>query len=388
VSRVLQLMAAIGVVGSNSLVLSPIASQVSDSFVGYDATDVMVASAFFGLGTAASALAIAPKADAFGLARALRYSLLALLIGLLLSGIAPVLWVLCLGQAIAGLASGVTLPCTYSLAAEIAPAGRENETLGRVLLGWTLSMVIGISVSSFLTDSLHWRAVYFLLVACAGFVLYKTASLLPSDRPEKAPTASLQSNTPWQALKIPCVGGGLLAVSLFMMAFYGVYGFLGTQLTVVLKHSTLFGGFAAVTYGIGFGAVAPLDKWMDRYGAISSRAVVFTLLVVVYLALASASGSGVALLCLCFVWGGANHFALNLLVAKLTAISETRRAAIMGLYSAVTYLSMFVGTLLFKWLYENNGFSIVGLVAAFLILPVAVLSVMTVIKQQRKTPPA
>jgi len=46
--------------------------------------------------------------------------------------------------------------------------------------------------------------------------------------------------------------------------------------------------------------------------------------------------------------------------------------AIMGLYSATTYLAMFVGTLAFKVIFDVSGFSFTGLLAALLITPMAV----------------
>lgn len=380
---IVQLMLAIGIVGSNSLALSPIASTVALSFANVSATDVMVASALFGLGTAVGALALAPRADQLGLLTALRYSLAFLLLGFVISASAPTLWLLCIGQGIAGIASGVALPCTYGLTAEIAPDGRESETLGKVLLGWTLSMVFGVSIASYVAEWLHWRWVYALLVIAAGIVLH---GLFNNSKLSAQPLPKAVSPSPWTALSIPKVIPGLLSVAAFMIAFYGVYGFLGTHLTVQLGTSTVTGGFAALIYGLGFGAVSPLDKWMDKYGAIQSSAWVFLFLVLIYISIGILSFSAYAVLGLCFFWGAINHLALNLLVAKLSAIDASRRAAIMGLYSAVTYLAMFFGTLVFKTLYDSFGFSTLGFAAALSILPIACAALQNLSRSQKKLP--
>lgn len=375
---ILALMLAIAIVGSNSLVLGPIAATVASSFTAISASDVMVASACFGLGTAVSALLIAPKADVFGLVRSLRYSLALLLIGFAISTVSPVFWVLCVGQTLAGIASGVTLPCTYSLAADLAPKGQENETLGKVLLGWTLSMVIGVSAAAFIADNLHWRWVYLLLVLGACGVLFCVRHLNDSSsNVQSASDASnnlsnkLQSQSLWQALTLNGVASALLSVIAFMAAFYGVYGFLGTHINVTLKATPSTAGIASLLYGIGFGLAVFFDKWMDRFGSVLSRAAVFSLLVLNYIAIALASNGIASLLVLCFTWGAVNHLALNLLVAHLTALQPTQRAAIMGLYSAITYLTMFLGTLAFKALYDAYGFNIVSITATLCILPLA-----------------
>ena len=57
---ILLLLSSIGVVGANSLVLSPIAADVAGSFAGTKATDVMLAAAAYGAGTALSALGSGP----------------------------------------------------------------------------------------------------------------------------------------------------------------------------------------------------------------------------------------------------------------------------------------------------------------------------------------
>ena len=69
------------------------------------------------------------------------------------TALAPALWVLWLAQAVAGGGSGVALPATYGLAAEIAPKGRESTFLGRVLMGWTLSLVFGASAAALIAES-------------------------------------------------------------------------------------------------------------------------------------------------------------------------------------------------------------------------------------------
>ena len=64
------------------------------------------------------------------------------------------------------------------------------------------------------------------------------------------------------------------------------------------------------------------------------------------------------------VWGLANHFGLNVLVMRLTALDPSRRGTIMGLNSAVTYFAVFVGTTGFGPLYTGFGFAASAIVAA------------------------
>ncbi|MCB1351704.1 MAG: MFS transporter [Rhodobacteraceae bacterium] len=362
------LMCSIGIVGSNSLVLSPIAADVAASFPARSAPDVMMASAVYGAGTALSALVLAPRADRIGLRRALFRALAILAAALALSALAPVLAVLVIAQALAGVAAGLALPAVYGLAAEVAPRGRESETLGKVLTGWTLSLVAGVSLSAVLADVLHWRAVFALLAAMSLLVLI---ALHRSALPEGAAGDGVRIS-PLAALRIRGLAPILLAVAGYMMAFYGLYAFLGTHLTARLGLTTTVAGLAALSYGLGFGLIAPLDRLIDRHGAGRSAPLVFAALLCVYLGLALAAPSGLAILAVCLLWGGANHLGLNILVGQLTALSPARRATILGLYGAVSYGAMFLGTALFKPVFEASGFAATALLSALCLAPTVI----------------
>ncbi|MQW93883.1 MFS transporter, partial [Sinorhizobium fredii] len=162
------LTVCIGVIGSNSLALGPIAPEVARS-LGADVPAVMTASAAFGLGTAASAVFLGRLIDRHGPRRMLAAALLLLAAGLAGSAFAPALPLLVAAQLVVGIAAGIALPAIYTLASVIAPAGRESETIGLVLTGWTLSMVAGVPLSAAIADFAGWRTVY-LVVAAATLV--------------------------------------------------------------------------------------------------------------------------------------------------------------------------------------------------------------------------
>lgn len=357
------LMCAIGVVGSNSLVLSPIAADVAAGFDGKTASNVMMASAVYGGAVAVSALFLAPRADQIGLKRALMIALVTLVVALLGSTLAPSLSILMIAQALAGIGAGLALPATYGLAADVAPKGEESATLGKVLTGWTLSLVAGVSFSAVLADVMHWRAVFGLMAVMSAVLILLVARMQVTERQAGAAVS------PFKAFRVPGLMPILLAVVAFMSAFYGLYGFLGTHITTVLGYSTGVAGLAALTYGIGFGAVAPLDRLIDRYGATRAAPVVFGALVLVYLSMSAVAGQGMAIFAVCLIWGAVNHLGLNIMVGQLTALSASQRGAILGIYSATTYVAMFVGTAAFRPVFEARGFGNIAVVSAVCIVP-------------------
>ncbi|WP_404926785.1 MFS transporter [Mesorhizobium sp. ORM16] len=359
------LTGCIAVIGSNSLVLGPIAPAVAVSFAT-SVPVVMMAAAAFGLGTSASALFLARYIDRIGARRMLQAALLLLALALVASAAAPTVTALVAAQLLAGIAAGVAMPAIYASSAAIAPPGRESGTIGVVLTGWTLSMVAGVSLSAVLADLVHWRAVFAAVALLATMALGSlTASSLPDVR--KAGPAP----APLEALGIPGIVPLLIACGAFMTAFYGVYGYLGDHLHSGLGQPVSANGLAALAYGAGFGTAALFDGIIDRLGARRVMPFAYLLVAIVYVAIAATSKSYGMTLAMVAAWGLANHFGLNVLVMRLSALDPSRRGTIMGLNSAVTYLAVFVGTTGFGPLYSDFGFAASAMVAALLMLVAA-----------------
>ncbi|MBZ9951567.1 MULTISPECIES: MFS transporter [unclassified Mesorhizobium] len=359
------LTGCIAVIGSNSLVLGPIAPAVAVSFAT-SVPVVMMAAAAFGLGTSASALFLARYIDRVGARRMLQAALLLLTLALVASAVAPTVMALVAAQLLTGIAAGVAMPAIYASSAAIAPPGRESGTIGVVLTGWTLSMVAGVSLSAVLADLVHWRAVFAAVALLAALALGSlTASSLPDVR--KAGPAP----APLEALGIPGIVPLLIACGAFMTAFYGVYGYLGDHLHSGLGQPVSANGLAALAYGAGFGTAALFDGIIDRLGARRVMPFAYLLVAIVYVAIAATSNSYGMTLAMVAAWGLANHFGLNVLVMRLSALDPSRRGTIMGLNSAVTYLAVFVGTTGFGPLYSDFGFAASAMVAALLMLVAA-----------------
>ena len=358
----LVLTGCVGVIGSNSLVLGPIAPEVATSFAtGVPA--VMAASSAFGIGTAASALFLARHIDRLGARRMLRLAMTLLAAALFLSAVSPVVAALVAAQSLAGIASGVALPAIYASAAAVAQPGREGRVIGVVLTGWTLSMVAGVALSAVLADMVHWRAVYVAVALLAALATVVLSTMAFRDAPKTG-----SAPMPFAALRLRGVKPLLVACGAFMASFYGVYGYLGDHLHHGLGHPISMNGLAALLYGIGFGGSMLLDGIADRLGARRLMPLAFLAVAAVYLAFALFAGSTTAVLAIIFLWGLANHFGLNMLIMRLTAIDPAQRGTIMGLNSAVTYLAVFLGTSGFGPLYANYGFAVCAFVAMGLTL--------------------
>jgi predicted MFS family arabinose efflux permease len=63
-------------------------------------------------------------------------------------------------------------------------------------------------------------------------------------------------------------------------------------------------------------------------------------------------------------WGVVNHFGLNVLVSLLSSGEPAVRGAVMGLYSAVTYVAHFLAGAGLGLVYAGAGFTAVAMISA------------------------
>ncbi|MCB8820130.1 MFS transporter [Microvirga rosea] len=351
------LMLGVAVVGSNSLALSPILGDVANDL---QATPVAVAraNAAYGGATAVSALALGRYVDRIGAERALALGLLVLAAAMVGSA-AATHWIwLALSQGLAGAAGGIVLPASYALATAIAPPGRGAETLGRVLTGWSLSLVAGVPLSAAIASALSWRASYLVLAVLLVLAAIPLARIA-SGRKSDASTGSLSD-----ALRRPGVVPLLAVCLLFMTAFYGVYAYIGDHARRLLGLSATEAGFIVLAYGAGFGFATFGDRFVDRFGAARLFPLVLTIVAATYVALIPGVADFRSVMVLAALWGFANHFGLNILVLQLSRSAPDARVAVLALNSAISYAGALVGAALFGLFYDRYGFSMVTGAAA------------------------
>ena len=360
-SPVPALMFAVSVVGSNGLALSPILSDVARSFSTTPLT-ISTAISAYGAATAASAFFLAARIDRIGIRRTLLGGMLALIAALLLSAAAPHWLALTLAQAVAGTAAGVILPAAYGSASLIAQPGQEARTLGRVIAGWSVSLVAGVPLSALISDAIGWRATYGVLALCAAVALLGLRRLPERRAAHPAPVRLSRLLAPLSYRDVPALLLGCLA---FSSAFYGVYAFLADHVRRLLALSAGQVGFIAFAYGAGFMLSGLLGaRLIERLGPRRALPLALGAAALVYLALLPAARALPAVLLIAAVWGAASQLCLNLLVLLLSRARPEERGAVLGLNTCVTYLGASLGTAVAGTLYTHAGFGALALSAS------------------------
>lgn len=357
----------IGIIGSNSLLLAPIAPVVALS-LAKSVPNIMLASSAFGLGTAFSALFLARYIDKLGAFRSIKISMVVISFAILLSAISPNLTILIASQLIAGIATGVAIPAIYVAASHIAPPTLEKKTISIVLVGWTLSLVAGVSFSSVVAESFSWRYVYFSL-SLLNLLSISLLHFIVKDE-----TLRINKTTsPLKMLHNKETAQLLIICAAIMTSFYGVYAFLGDYVFTTLQEPLSSNGMISILYGIGFGSVALFKGKLKHTCENLNFAMTLFLLGLSY-AFIYFSNSYIAVCCSMAILGCINHIAVNNLITKLNQSGGKDKGSVMGLNSAVTYFSVFISGSGLGLIYANFGFKTIVLMAFVLCLTASFFS--------------
>ncbi|MEM7441871.1 MAG: MFS transporter [Pseudomonadota bacterium] len=343
---------AVAVVGCNSLVLSPILTDVARDFVATPAQTARAIAGFGGM-TALSAFFFARQIDRIGPWQVLVTGMTVAIMAIGASAAATSWPILALAQGVAGLGAGLVLPATYHMATSVSTGDTGPRVVGRVLAGWSLSMVLGVPAAALLTDLLGWRSVFLVLAALGLMLLVGFIAKLP--RPTRHPDATHEGRL--APLKVPTVPVLLVTCFAFMIGFYGVYPFVGDHLRQSHGISATMAGMFVLTYGVGFGLASLAVGVVVRVGARRLFLAVLFAVAVTYALLIVATNALWSTLLLSALWGFGNHFGLNTLVMQLSRADPSRRGAILGLNSAVTYVASFVAASVFGEVYTEIGFA-------------------------------
>jgi DHA1 family inner membrane transport protein len=377
---VLALMAGIFAVGSEELVVSPLLVDMAESF---DTTVAVMALSVsvYGIGTAVGALLFAPLGDRGSRRLSLAIGMAAFVLGTVLCAFTAGAGLFFAGRVLAGLAAGAFVPTAYAFVGDQIPYRHRAKAMGIVVSSWSISLVLGVPMGSFLGQWAGWRWTFGLLsvlgalVACG--LLRATEESRPGPDPSGESPATAQGwlRSAGRAFLAPRVPVYVLATFLNMFGFYGMYTYLGSALQFRFGSGSSMTGAMILLYGLGFSTSFVTGRWADERG--KERVLVALLAgLVPALALIPFVVHWTALLVLClFLWGAMQSLVVTVLSTLLSESSPSHRGTILAFYSLATNLAVALGAALLGPLFIAHGFSAVGWVCAAVTLVAFALSV-------------
>ncbi|MEP7124090.1 MAG: MFS transporter [Byssovorax sp.] len=292
------------------------------------------------LGYAAGILLFAPLGDRLDRRRVIVVKLVALAAALTLAGLASSVWILATASLAIGLLA-TTAQDFVPAAAALAPPAARGKTVGSVMTGLLLGILLSRVVSGAISDRFGWRAVFFGAAASVTVLAVASATRLPTFAPSAtASYGSLLRSIAVLARDVAPLRRAALVQSLLSLAFSGFWSTLALALAAPPYH---LGSTAAGLFGLAGAAgavVAPLaGATADKRGPATVIRIGAALVIASFLTMALLPGSLAVLI------GGTVAFDLGVqacLISHQTIVYSLDPAARSRL-NAVLVSSMFLG---------------------------------------------
>lgn len=205
------------------------------------------------LGYAAGVLLFAPLGDKLDRRRVIVAKLAALAVALTLAGLASSVWLLATASLAIGLLA-TTAQDFVPAAAALAPPAARGKTVGSVMTGLLLGILLSRVVSGAISDQLGWRAVFFGAAASVAVLTIVSAARLPTFAPSvTASYGALLRSIAVLARDLGPLRRAALVQALLSVAFSGFWSTLALALAAPPYH---LGSTAAGLFGLAGAAGA------------------------------------------------------------------------------------------------------------------------------------
>lgn len=261
-------------------------------------------------------------------------------IGNMLAFILPGYGLFVMARVIMALGAGMVVVTALTIAAKIAPEGKQGSSIATVVMGFTASLIIGVPVGRIISSAFGWKAVFggiALLGIVAMIIIRATIPLIEGDK-------SVPLVKQLALLKKRKVAIGL-AITFFWLGGYSIaYTYLSPYLLHVsgigknyLSGVLLIFGIASL-FGSKFGGFST-----DRWGVQKTLIGGMLLHIIMLVLLSLVTNSYISVLIVLILWSFAAWSSGPTQQYNLATIEPESSGILLGLNQSVMQLAMAAG---------------------------------------------
>ena len=271
-------------IGTDLFVMSPLLPSITHE-LGVPAADGGWAVTTFAAAYLVGGPSFGSLADRTSRSRVLGIGLAVFALANLATALAGSFPVLLAVRALAGLAASGVTPSVYALVGSAAPPAKRATWLAVVTSGLLTALITGAPAGTLMAEVVGWRGVFVVMAIASVLILgfiwasavrprRSTAAVgAPGPPPQPAATAAPPSVT--TPVSTPLRLRAVSVTTLWALAVYGIYTYLGTILTNIAHLTSWL--LAAALACFGLGAIAGnlaggrlTDRWGGRTVSIVS----------------------------------------------------------------------------------------------------------------------
>ena len=326
-------------VGTSNYIISGILDRIAETMgtsVAAAGQLITVYSLAYAVGTPIS-MALTAKMDRRKL---LLYSLGLFIIANLLTFILSGFGLFIAARIITALGAGVVTVNALSIAAKIAPPGKQASAIANVTMGITASLIIGVPLGRMVASVFGWKAVFLAIAIVGGIAMLVIAAVFPRMQGDK-PVPLIKQ---FALLKKPQVLVAL-AITFFWLGGYSLaYTYISPFLLEVTHLNESLISAALFVFGIA----SMIGSKVGGYSA-DKRGIIFTLvsgmaLHVISLILLSLVGQSViAVFAILILWSFAAWSSAPAQQFNLVKLVPESSGVMLSLNSSMMQFAMAVG---------------------------------------------
>ena len=268
------------------------------------------------------------------------FSLGLFVIGNILAFILPGYGLFVVARVVMALGAGMVVVTALTIAAKIAPEGKQGSAIATVVMGFTASLIIGVPLGRIISSLLGWKVIFggiALLGILAMIIIRASIPLIKGDKP--VPLVKQLA-----LLKKSRVTLGL-AITFFWLGGYSIaYTYLSPYLLNVsgieeklLSGALLIFGIASL-FGSKFGGFST-----DRWGVQKTLLGGMSLHIIMLILLSLVTNSYISVLIILILWSFAAWSSGPTQQYNLATIEPESSGILLGLNQSVMQLAMAAG---------------------------------------------
>ncbi|MDQ0226838.1 MFS transporter [Metabacillus niabensis] len=268
------------------------------------------------------------------------FSLGLFVIGNILAFILPGYGLFVVARVVMALGAGMVVVTALTIAAKIAPEGKQGSAIATVVMGFTASLIIGVPLGRIISSLLGWKVIFggiALLGILAMIIIRASIPLIKGDKP--VPLVKQLA-----LLKKSRVTLGL-AITFFWLGGYSIaYTYLSPYLLNVsgieeklLSGVLLIFGIASL-FGSKFGGFST-----DRWGVQKTLLGGMSLHIITLILLSLVTNSYISVLIILILWSFAAWSSGPTQQYNLATIEPESSGILLGLNQSVMQLAMAAG---------------------------------------------
>lgn len=270
----------------------------------------------------------------------LLYSLGLFIAANLLTFILPGMGLFIAARIMMAIGAGVVTVTALSIAARIAPPGKQASYIATVTIGITASLIIGVPLGRMVATAFGWKAVFLVIAVLGVFAMLVIAAVIPRMQGDK-PVPLLKQ---FALLKRPQVFVAL-AITFFWLGGYSLaYTYISPFLLDVAHLDGSLISAALLVFGIASLIGSKVGGYSaDKRGIISTLIVGMVLHAISLILLSLAGQSVIAVFAVLILWSFAAWSSGPTQQFNLVSLVPESSGVMLSLNTSVMQLSMAVG---------------------------------------------